>query len=134
MNRWELQGKGFFIPRLNDLWFVLILENFLVFFHVLCKVWNSFFENVNIFCQLCFLASRTVQRLKSVSRNRWSLSLWLKVLGPWSSHKTAYFARLDVSKSLTPTNKVVFDWNTFSLNKFYLNTSSLITLKLLIWF
>ena len=58
---------------------------------------------------IVFVASRAVQRIKTVSRNRWSLSLRLKDLGPWSSHKTEYFARLDLSKGLTPTNKVLLD-------------------------
>ena len=40
---------------------------------------------VHVSSQLCFLASRAVYRIKSVSRNRWSLSLGLKDLGPWST-------------------------------------------------
>ena len=34
-----------------------------------------------------YLASRAVQRIKSASRSRWSLSLGLKDPGLWSSHQ-----------------------------------------------
>ena len=53
----ELQGLGYFSPSLNDKQFVLIYYRILAyFFQVLCKVWrSSFFEYVDISCQLCYL-------------------------------------------------------------------------------
>ena len=49
-------------------------------------------------CQLCFLASRAVQRIKSSSRNRWSLRLWLKDPRPCSSHPNLSSLSMNTSK------------------------------------